>query len=75
MSGWTALYGPAGLPKSVIDAWASVLAKVKDDPDWTKQVRLRGSVPSIMTPADTRSFVELQYNTYRALAAQIGIAQ
>jgi len=75
VSGWTALYGPAGLPKSVIDAWASVLAKVKDDPDWTKQVRLRGSEPSIMTPADTRSFVELQYNTYRALAAQIGIAQ
>jgi tripartite-type tricarboxylate transporter receptor subunit TctC len=75
VSGWTALYGPAGLPKSVVDAWGSVLSKVKDDPDWTKQVRTRGSVPSIMTPAETRRFVESQYNAYRALASQIGIPQ
>jgi len=75
VSGWTALYGPAGLPKNVVDTWVSALAKVKDDPEWTKQVRTRGSVPSIMTPAETRRFVESQYNAYRALAPQIGIAQ
>lgn len=75
VSGWSALYGPAGIPKGAVDKWASVLAKIKDDPEWNAAVRKRGSMPNIMTPEDTRRFVETQYNTYRALAPQLSIGK
>jgi tripartite-type tricarboxylate transporter receptor subunit TctC len=75
VSGWSALYGPPGLPKNVVAKWAALLAKVKDDPEWKAAVRVRGSVPSIMTPEETRRFVESQYNAYRALAPQLGLKQ
>lgn len=67
VSGWSALYGPGALPKEIVDYWGTVLARVKDDPDWIGQVRKRGGVPSIMSPDNTRTFVEAQYNAYRAL--------
>ncbi len=68
VSGWSALYGPGALPKEIVDRWSTVLARVKDDPDWISQVKKRGGVPSIMTPDATKRFVEVQYNAYRALA-------
>jgi tripartite-type tricarboxylate transporter receptor subunit TctC len=71
VSGWSALYGPPGLPKEVVSRWAAVLAGAKDDPEWNLQVKRRGSLPSIMSPEDTRRFVEAQYKSYRALAAQL----
>lgn len=68
VSGWSALYGPPDLPKEVIDRWVAVLGKLKADPEWTQQPTKRGSIPDIMSPADTRTFVEKQYKVYKALA-------
>ena len=68
VTGWSALYGPGSLPKEIVERWVGVLAKLKEDPEWTGQVRKRGVVPAVMTPAETRKFVEGQYNAYRALA-------
>lgn len=75
VSGWSALYGPAGIPKSVVDKWASVLEKIKDDAEWNAAVRKRGSVPNVMTPEETRRFVEAQYKAYQALAPQLSIGK
>jgi len=71
VSGWSALYGPPDLPKEVIDRWTEVLAKVKADPEWSGQPTKRGSVPTIMSPAETKSFVEKQFEAYKALAPSI----
>lgn len=73
MSGWTALYGPPGLPQAIVDRWTSVLGQVKSDPDWARQVRARGSEPAIMSPADTGRFVESQFKAYAELAPMLGI--
>jgi tripartite-type tricarboxylate transporter receptor subunit TctC len=75
VSGWSALYGPPGLPKHVIAKWASVLSKLKGDPEWVSAVRKRGSMPNVMSADETRQFVESQYSAYRALAPQIGIGK
>jgi len=72
VSGWSALYGPPALPRDVVARWASVLAQMKSDPEWLAQVKKRGAVPSIMTPEETKSYVEAQYNAYRALAPHFG---
>ena len=73
VSGWGALYGPPGLPKEVVDRWAAVLAAGKDDPEWVTQVKRRGSIPSVMSPDETRRFVEAQFNSYRSLSSQLSI--
>lgn len=73
VSGWGALYGPPGLPKEVVDRWAAILATVKDDPEWVTQVKRRGSIPSVMSPEETRRFVEAQYKAYRALSSQLSV--
>lgn len=75
VSGWSALYGPPGLPRDVIAKWTDLLAKLKNDAEWTDAVRRRGSVPSIMSPEESRRFVEAQYNAYRSLAPQLGLKQ
>jgi tripartite-type tricarboxylate transporter receptor subunit TctC len=50
-----------------------VLASAKDDPEWNQQVRRRGSIPSILSPDETRRFVEAQYKAYKALAGQLPV--
>jgi tripartite-type tricarboxylate transporter receptor subunit TctC len=67
VTGWSALYGPPSLPKGVVQTWIRVIERVKNDPEWINQVRKRGVLPSIMSPDETRKFVQAQYEAYRAL--------
>jgi tripartite-type tricarboxylate transporter receptor subunit TctC len=69
VSGWSALYGPPGLPEEVIKVWSTVLADARKDPDWLAQVRKRGTVASILSPEETKEFAGKQYDAYHALAS------
>jgi tripartite-type tricarboxylate transporter receptor subunit TctC len=73
LTGWSALYGPPDLPKEVVDRWSNILGTVKSDPAWVEQVKRRLSIPSVMSPDETRTFAEDQVNTYKALAPQLSI--
>lgn len=73
VSGWSALYGPGNLPREIVERWSAALARIKDDPEWTGQVKRRGGVPSITTPEATRQFVEAQYNAYKALSPHFAV--
>lgn len=73
VSGWSALYGPPNLPQEVVQKWVAVLAAAKNDPEWTEQVRKRGTLPSIMSPEETLTFAEGQYKEYRALSSHVGV--
>lgn len=73
VSGWSALYGPADLPEPVVKKWTEVLNKVAKDDEWLQLVKKRGSVASIMSPDDTRTFVEGQFKTLRELATKLGV--
>lgn len=50
-----------------MQTWIRVIERVKNDPEWINQVRKRGVLPSIMSPDETRKFVQAQYEAYRAL--------
>ena len=54
--GWSALYGPPGLPQNVVDKWVDVLAKVAEDKSWNKMTTKLGSIPAISSPAELESF-------------------
>jgi tripartite-type tricarboxylate transporter receptor subunit TctC len=73
--GWTALMGPPGLPKEVVDRWVDVFGRLATDADWqTGNARL-GGIAAIRSPADTEKFVREQFELYEKLVSSLGIRQ
>jgi tripartite-type tricarboxylate transporter receptor subunit TctC len=73
--GWTALMGPPGLPKEVVDKWTDVFARLARDPDWQAGNARLGGVAAIRSPAETEKFVREQYELYDRLITGLGIRQ
>jgi len=73
--GWTALMGPAGLPKPVVAQWVKVFQQLAKDPDWQAGNARIGGVPAIRSPEDSYAFVKEQYELYYRLATALGIRQ
>ena len=75
IQGWSALMGPPGLPKEIVDRWADVLAKLARDPDWLAGNAKVGGIPAIRSQAETERYVRDQYELYEKLATSLGIRQ
>jgi tripartite-type tricarboxylate transporter receptor subunit TctC len=73
--GWTALMGPPGLPKDVVDRWVDVFARLAKDPDWQAGNARLGGIAAIRSPAETEKFVREQYELYDKLVSALGIRQ
>jgi tripartite-type tricarboxylate transporter receptor subunit TctC len=73
--GWTALMGPPGLPKEVVDRWTAALASLSKDPEWLAAIAKIGGIPAIRSTADTERFVREQYEFYDRLIGALGIRQ
>jgi tripartite-type tricarboxylate transporter receptor subunit TctC len=73
--GWTALMGPPGLPKEVVDKWTEVFARLAKDPDWQLGNSRIGGIAAIRSPAETEQFVREQYELYDKLITALGIRQ
>jgi len=73
--GWTALMGPPGLPREVVDRWTEVFAKLPQDPDWQKGNARIGGIAAIRSPAESEKFMREQYELYNGLITTLGIRQ
>ena len=73
--GWTALMGPPGLPKEVVDRWVDAFAKLARDSDWQSGNAKLGGIAAIRSPAETEKFVREQYELYDKLVTALGIRQ
>ena len=73
--GWTALMGPPGLPKEVVDKWVDVFARLAKDPGWLAGNAHLGGIAAIRSPAETEKFVREQYELYDKLVTNLGIRQ
>ena len=73
--GWSALMGPPGLPKEVVDRWTEVFARLAKDPDWLAGNARIGGIAAIRSPAETEKFVREQYELYDRLVTSLGIRQ
>ena len=71
--GWSALYGPPGMDKKLVVYWSDILQKVAKDPQWITATERIGSVPRILSSADTAKFVREQFETYDRLGKAIGL--
>ena len=73
--GWSALYGPQGLPPAVADKWAATMNKVAAHPGWIEGNRRFGGVPAVRSPADTEKYAREQFELYRGLVKSLGIGK
>ncbi len=73
--GWTALMGPPGLPKEVVDKWTEVFARLAKDAEWQLGNARIGGIAAIRSPAETERFVREQYELYDKLITTLGIRQ
>jgi tripartite-type tricarboxylate transporter receptor subunit TctC len=74
VTGWSALFGPPGLPEEVVEAWTRALAALRTDRGWQEATRRAGSIPRLLDPAGTRGFVAAQVTLYRELAKRLGLS-
>jgi tripartite-type tricarboxylate transporter receptor subunit TctC len=73
--GWTALMGPPGMPKEVVDKWVDVFARLAKDPDWQSGNAKLGGIAAIRSREETEKFVREQYELYDKLVTALGIRQ
>ena len=73
--GWTALVGPPGMPKEVVDKWVEVFRKVAADPGWQAGNAHLGGIAAIRSPAETEKFIHEQVDLYNGLVDKMGIRQ
>jgi tripartite-type tricarboxylate transporter receptor subunit TctC len=73
--GWTALMGPPGLPREIVDRWTDVFARLAKDPDWQAGNARIGGIAAIRSPAETEKYVREQYELYARLVELLGIRQ
>ena len=59
------------MDQEAVDAWVSTLASIKTDASWIEATEKLGSIPNVMSPEDTRTFVEEQFNTFRGIADKL----
>jgi len=71
--GWSAIYGPPGLPDEVVAKWSDTLMKLNDNPAWLKLTKGLGNIVSIMGPEETKAYVEKQYAVFDAAINKLGM--
>lgn len=73
VSGWSALLGPPGMDKALVEKWAGLLRQVDRNTQWRTAVETLGSVPGIVEPAATADFVRDQVGFYGDLGRSLDI--
>lgn len=73
--GWSALYGPEGLPAAVVAKWTEAMRKVATHPGWIEGNRRFGGVPAVRSPADTERFAREQFELYQRMVRALGVGK
>lgn len=73
--GWSALFGPPGMPAPVIARWKTVLKQVSKDPQWVAEIQGSGAVAAIGTSKDNEAYVKTQFEMYRRLVPTLGLRE
>jgi tripartite-type tricarboxylate transporter receptor subunit TctC len=71
--GWSALYGPPGMSQELVDRWVSTLQVAAKDALWIAATEKAGSIPRVLSPAETEKFAAEQFTVYERLGRQLQI--
>jgi tripartite-type tricarboxylate transporter receptor subunit TctC len=70
-AGWVVVVAPKGTPAPVIAKVSADLAKVVTDPAFKKKLAVIGSYSRAMTPAEVRTFVAQEQETWLPVLERI----
>lgn len=73
ITGWSALYGPPGLPKEVVARWSEAMQRIARDPEWLAGNVKIGGIPAVRSAQDTEQFAREQHQLYEGLAQSLGL--
>jgi tripartite-type tricarboxylate transporter receptor subunit TctC len=71
--GWTGIAGPAELSDEVAQNWGEWLATATNDEKGRQQMQSMGSVIELMSPEESRNFIQTQYEIFRQLVDELGM--
>lgn len=71
--GWSGLLGPPKMDPEAVKFWVNLLGEVKNDKAWQDSVKRLGSVPSIWSPEETKSFMTTALEKIKKVVATLGI--
>lgn len=71
--GWSALYGPPGMSAELVERWVGTLQVAAKDPQWLAATEKAGSIPRVLSPAETEKFAAEQFAVYDRLGRQLQI--
>ncbi|MBX2826481.1 MAG: tripartite tricarboxylate transporter substrate binding protein [Gammaproteobacteria bacterium] len=71
--GWSAIYGPPGLPDDIVAKWSETLQSLKDDTAWKRMTAGLGNIVDIRTPEETKAYVGEQYKVYDETLLKLGL--
>lgn len=73
--GWSALYGPEGLPAGVVAKWADAMKRLAAHPGWIEGNRRFGGVPAVRSPVETERFARDQFELYHGMVRTLGVGK
>lgn len=71
--GWSAVYGPPGMPDDIVTKWADTLQSLKTDKAWNRLTKGLGNIVDVRSPEDTKAYVEAQYKIYDETLEKLGL--
>jgi putative tricarboxylic transport membrane protein len=67
--------GPKGLSAAQVSYWENVLARVVESDDWKKDLENNYWEGQFLTSADTRKLLKVQYDEYKSVLIDVGLAR
>jgi len=72
-SAWYGLYGPAGMPRDVVDKIQKEIARISALPDVRERLLQLGAEPVANTPAEFAAFTQAEYDKFVKIIKKAGI--
>ena len=67
------MYAPPNMPAAVLAALHEGVAKAARDPGFVAQLKTTGSEPWVMSPAEFKSYLQAELQTFRRVLPPLGI--
>ena len=72
-SAWYGFYGPAGMPKDVVDKIQKEIARISKEPEVRERLLQLGAEPVASTPAEFAAFTQAEYAKFANIIKKAGI--
>lgn len=72
---WRGVLGPKALASQQVSYWEQVMARVARSPEWMEQVEKNQWGAHYLNSADSKTFMDAQYDILRNLLQELGLAK